>query len=102
MDTSALVWRIANKAEELELQCIVPNRDIESTARLVVDILTAGYKKFQMSSLAKFNKKITDLRQGRARQLDPEIDEITPCQVVEGPEVDDLEPSEELSALHDN
>ncbi|KAF8257379.1 hypothetical protein EI94DRAFT_1818072 [Lactarius quietus] len=100
VDTSALVWRIANKAKELELQCTLPNRDAKSTARPVVDIFTAGYKKFQTSSLATFNKKIADIRQGRARQLEPEADEITPCQVVEGPEADNSDPMGELSTLH--
>ena len=102
MDTSALVWRIANKAKELELQHMIPNREGSSSVRPVVDIFTYGYKKFQTSSLATFNKKLTDIRQGRARELEPETDEITPCQVVEGLDTDDLEPPGELSALHED
>jgi hypothetical protein len=61
VDTSELVWRIAKKAKELELQRVVPDRDNDSTARPVVDILTAGFRKFQSSSLATFNKKLADM-----------------------------------------
>jgi hypothetical protein len=100
VDTSVLVWRIANKTEELELQYVIPDREAKSTMHPVVDIFIAGYKKFQTSSLATFNKKIADIHQGRARQIEPETDEIAPCQVVEGPDADDSEPLEELSALH--
>ena len=45
-------------------------------------------------------KKLADLWQGRARELKPEVDEITPCQVVEGLDADDVEPLREQSALH--
>lgn len=101
VDTSMLVWRIADKAGELELQCMVPDRNVKSIACPVVDIFTVGYKKFQTSSLATFNKKIANLQQNRARQLNTEIDKITPCQVLaDGPEIDDSEPSDDLSALH--
>jgi hypothetical protein len=104
VDTSALVWRIANKAKELELQHTVPDCEGNSTARPVVDIFTAGYKKFQTSLLATFNKKIVDMRQGKTKQLEPEDDEIIPCRIVEGLDMDDSEPTGELefSALHDD
>ncbi|KAF8273933.1 hypothetical protein EI94DRAFT_1563157, partial [Lactarius quietus] len=61
VDTSALVWQIENKAKELEVQCTIPDHDTNYTASPVVDIFTAGYKKFQTSSLAMFNKKIADI-----------------------------------------
>ncbi|KAH8980963.1 hypothetical protein EDB86DRAFT_2784541, partial [Lactarius hatsudake] len=83
VDTSALVWRIANKASELELQCTIPGRGSNSTVRPVVDILTAGYRKFQTSSLATFNKKVADMRQGKPLTSQSEVDEIAPCQVTE-------------------
>ena len=102
VDTSGLVWQIANKAKELELQHMIPNREGNSSVRPVVDIFTTGYKKFQTSSLATFNKKLADTRQGRARELEHDTDEIAPCQVVEGPDADDLEPSGELSVLHED
>ena len=99
---TALIWRIANKANELDLQHIVPNQEGSSTMRPVVDIFTTGYKKFQTSSLVTFNKKLADLRQGRARELKPEVDEITPCQVVEDLDADNVEPLGEQSALHED
>jgi hypothetical protein len=79
--TSALVWRVANKANELELQCVIPVRVANLTAHPVIDIITAGYRNFQTSSLATVNKKIADMKQGKPSQ--PEANEITPCQVVE-------------------
>lgn len=102
VDTSALIWQIANKANELDLQHTVSNQEGSSTMRPVVNIFTTGYKKFQTSSLAAFNKKLADLWQGRARELKPEVDEITPCQVVEGLDADDVEPLREQSALHED
>jgi hypothetical protein len=98
VDTSTLVWRVAHKAAELNLQCKVTRREGNSTAQPRVDILTAGYRKFQSSSLATFNKKLADMRQGGISQ--PEVDDIAPCQVVEDTDTDDLD-TEELSALHD-
>jgi hypothetical protein len=97
VNTSALVWRVANKAAELELQHKVTHREGNSTAQPRVNILTAGYRKFQSSSLATFNKKLSDMRQGGISQ--PKVDEIAPCQVVEGAEAEDLDTGE-LSELH--
>ncbi|KAH8978067.1 hypothetical protein EDB86DRAFT_2750108, partial [Lactarius hatsudake] len=91
VDTSALIWRIANKASELELQCTIPGRGSNSTVRPVVDILTAGYRKFQTSSLATFNKKVADMRQGKPLTSQSEVDEIAPCQVTESVDADELE-----------
>ncbi|KAH9158595.1 hypothetical protein EDB89DRAFT_2085763 [Lactarius sanguifluus] len=100
VDTSALVWRIVNKANELGLQSVITNRDANSDARSVVDILSTGFKKFRTSSLATFNKKLADRGQGSLDQ--PEADEITPCQVVEDEDIDEPEPSEEISELHED
>ncbi|KAH8980088.1 hypothetical protein EDB83DRAFT_2242445 [Lactarius deliciosus] len=100
VDTSALVWRIANKADELGLQSVIADRDVNSDARSVVAIFTTGFRKFQTSSLATFNKKITDRVKGSPEQS--EADEITPCQVVEDGDTDEPEPSEEVSELHED
>jgi hypothetical protein len=89
VNTSAHVWQITNKANELKLQCVIPDCDANMTAKPVVNIFTAGYKKFQTSSLAIFNNKIDDTQQGRARQIEPETDETTLCQVVDKQESDD-------------
>lgn len=61
VDTSALVWWVANKSAELKLQCKVKRREGNSTAQPRVDILTHGFRKFQSSSLATFNKKLEDM-----------------------------------------
>ncbi|KAH9012404.1 hypothetical protein EDB83DRAFT_2208743, partial [Lactarius deliciosus] len=82
VDTSALVWRIVNKANELGLQSVVADRadrKANSDARPAVDIFTTGFRKFQTSSPATFNKKMADTRKGSPGQS--EIDEIAPCQV---------------------
>lgn len=100
VDTSALVWRVANKANEYELQSLVPGRDYDSTAKPAIDIYTTGFRKFQSSSLATFNKKLEDMREGSPTQ--PEVDEIAPCQVMERTDIDDLESSgSEPSVLHE-
>ncbi|KAH8979980.1 hypothetical protein EDB86DRAFT_2768527, partial [Lactarius hatsudake] len=91
VDTSALVWRIANKASELKLQCTIPGRGSNSTVRPVVDILTARYRKFQTSSLATFNKKVANMRQGKPLTSQSEVDKIAPCQVTESVDADKLE-----------
>ncbi|KAH8990029.1 hypothetical protein EDB86DRAFT_3245022 [Lactarius hatsudake] len=100
VDTSALVWWIANKANELGLQSVITDCGADLDAHPVVDIFTTGFRKFQTSSLATFNKKLTDTRQGSQSQ--PEVDEIAPCQVVEDGDTDEPELSEEISELHED
>jgi hypothetical protein len=82
---------------------VVLDCDANSTAHPVVDILTAGNRKFQSSSLATFNKKLADMRQGKSSQL--EVDEIAACQLVE----DDVDADDtdqlavgEFSVLHED
>jgi hypothetical protein len=65
VDTSQLVWRIANKARELWLQEVVRNRDGQSSAKSFPDLRTEGREKFAASSLATFNKKVRDMAEGR-------------------------------------
>jgi hypothetical protein len=95
-----------DKARELELQCMIPNWDTKSITRPVVDIFTVRFKKFQTSLLATFNKKIGEIKEGKARYLEPEADEITPCQVVQedldAPDEDNSDSLEEISTLHDS
>ncbi len=64
VDTSELVWRIANKAEELQLQELHTDRQANARVKPVVDLTKVGYKKFEMASLATFNKKISAMKQG--------------------------------------
>ena len=58
-DTSNLVWRIANKAQEVHLQReIVARENAGSLTKVVPDLRALGRQKFKSSSLATFNKKI--------------------------------------------
>ncbi|KAF8264454.1 hypothetical protein EI94DRAFT_1805827 [Lactarius quietus] len=100
VDTSGLIWRIANKARELELHSVIPDRNSKTTAWPVTDIYTAGFRKFHTSSLANFNKKLADTRKGTSTQ--PELDEIAPCQLAEDLDADNAEPQGEISALHED
>ncbi|KAH8976416.1 hypothetical protein EDB92DRAFT_1931399, partial [Lactarius akahatsu] len=61
VDTSSLVWRVAGKSRELELQCASVDQEANSGCKAVSDVIANGYKKFESSSLATFNKKIADL-----------------------------------------
>ncbi|KAF8873927.1 hypothetical protein BD779DRAFT_1451327 [Infundibulicybe gibba] len=89
VDTSALVWRVANKAQELNLQHYVPNREGRSIAKLVPDLRALGREKFESSSLATFNKKIADLKEGRPPVM--EEDEIVPVALAVDDSSDEVE-----------
>jgi hypothetical protein len=69
------------------------------TVRLLL-IVAHGHQKFEASSLATFNKKIADMKQGIPLQM--EIDEIAPCQVTDitDPSLDKLEVTEDQSVIH--
>jgi hypothetical protein len=78
---------------------VLGNREANSTMKTKNDILTTGYQKFQSSSLATFNKKLTVMKQGGISQ--PEVDGIMPCQVIENADIDKSGPGE-ISKLHDD
>ncbi|KIM38440.1 hypothetical protein M413DRAFT_45600, partial [Hebeloma cylindrosporum] len=63
VDTSVLVWRIANKARDLELQKKVDNREGNKWMKPVIDVKVFGYKKLESSSLGTFNKKIAAMKE---------------------------------------
>jgi hypothetical protein len=63
-DTSVLVWRIADKAQELNLHTNLTDRLENENAKPFTDLVVTGYKKFESSSLATFNKKIADSKVG--------------------------------------
>ncbi|KAF8258084.1 hypothetical protein EI94DRAFT_1816167 [Lactarius quietus] len=91
--------RLGNIAAGINYLQLVKKQDTDSNTRPVADIYTLGFRKFQLVSLATFNKKLADMRQGSPTQI--EIDNIAPCQVVEGTDADDTETGE-LSALHED
>lgn len=74
-DTSALVLRIATKARELHLQEDMAVRLENSGSKSVLDLRLTGRRKFQTSSLATFNKKMNDIKNGRAVD-DDETDDL--------------------------
>ncbi|KAK7016044.1 hypothetical protein R3P38DRAFT_2542966, partial [Favolaschia claudopus] len=60
VDTSSLVWRVARKAKDLELNTTQPNRSVTATP----DLLLVGEAAIKSSTLAKFNKKRRELLKG--------------------------------------
>ena len=58
-DTSHLVWRVADKIRDEDLQVFREKRLGNSKVKAVVDILATGEAKLKFSSLATFNKKIS-------------------------------------------
>jgi hypothetical protein len=102
VDTSMLVWRIANKARDLKLQESVANREGITRLKAIPDLRVVGYQKFVNSSLATFNKKLENMKQGKSTPL--EDDDIPPLALTtdsntmenEGDEINDI------SMLHDS
>ena len=76
VDTSKLVWRIADKAHDLQLLKIVTNCEGQSSAKAVPDLRALGREKFATALLATFNKKICDMASGR--YVAAETDELPP------------------------
>ena len=64
-DTSELVWQIANKAQDLQLQEFMPNWEGNASSRAVPDLYAFGRERLASSSLATFNKKICELIEGK-------------------------------------
>lgn len=70
-DTTHLVWHIADKAKDEELQVFKQNRHGNAKAVAVRDILALGEKKLKSSSLRMFNRKITAMVECRLYDPDP-------------------------------
>ena len=73
VDTSSLVWQVANAAHDLKLQSKLTKRD-DVQPKLIAD-LQIGCQKFKSSSLATFNKKIQDLK--AENPIDGEVNDIS-------------------------
>ncbi|KAF5332271.1 hypothetical protein D9611_007994 [Ephemerocybe angulata] len=56
VDTSTLVWRVADKLKEEGLQKYTPNREGNDSAKAVGDLIQDGAKKMQSSTIKTFNK----------------------------------------------
>ena len=102
-DTSSLVWRIAHKAKELNLQTTLTDRPQNKDSKPLIDLVASGYMKFESSSLATFNKKIADSKIGVLTIQ--EVDDIAPVAfslTSNDDGEDDHEHDTEESILHDN
>lgn len=98
-NTSVLAWRIANKVKETQVQQKIIDRPGNNCIKAVTDLQAAGYKKFESASLAAFNKKIENSKQGNLTIS--ETDDITPLLLsVSMSEGEDE--NNETSVLHDD
>ncbi|KAF6761993.1 hypothetical protein DFP72DRAFT_593287 [Ephemerocybe angulata] len=101
VDTSALVWRVADKLKEEGLQKYMPNREGNDTAKAVGDLIEDGAKKMRSSTIKTFNKKFASLIQGQHFEPDPDdarelTETLEPNRIVLGSERDTEEDSEEM------
>lgn len=64
VDTSEIVWRVANKIREIGLDTFLSGRDNNETAKKAVAILSAGGRLLKSSTIATFNKKVRRLNEG--------------------------------------
>ena len=76
-DTAHLVWRIADKVRDEELQVFKQNRRGNAKAVAVHDILALGEKKLKSSSLGTFNRKIIAMVECRLYDAEPSEDTDT-------------------------
>jgi hypothetical protein len=101
--SSVLVWRVADKARELNLQKKLTDRADNKDVKPHPNLVVAGYKKFESSSLATFNKKIADSKVGVLTIQ--EADNIIPVAFTLNSNDDgyyeELEDDREHSVLHD-
>ncbi|KAJ7211405.1 hypothetical protein GGX14DRAFT_362904 [Mycena pura] len=72
VDTSDLVWRVARKARELNLNTPQVNREGKATP----DLLVVGEAALKSSTLSTFNKKRRELLKGIIEVTEEDVDEI--------------------------
>lgn len=100
-DTSVLVWRVADKAQELNFQTKLTDQLENKNIKPLTNLVVAGYKKFESSSLATFNKKIADSKVGVLTIQ--EADDIVPVTFTLNSNDDSYgDDDREDSVLHDN
>ena len=76
-----LVIRIADHVQELEFQHeLQSRRNVQS--KTAPNLHRVGYRKFETSSLATYNKKMEELKMGRGFDAD-ETDDISPADFQE-------------------
>ena len=72
-DTSHLVWRVADKIRDEELQAFREKRVGNSKVKGVVDVLATGEVKLKSSSLTAFNKKISAMVKGHVYEDEQDV-----------------------------
>lgn len=65
VDTTHLVWRVANKIRDEDLQSHNKKRHGNSKIKPVIDILATGEAKLKSSTLKTFNRKLVAMVEGR-------------------------------------
>lgn len=75
-DASDLVWKVADKVRELELQILKlePQNHNNDSVESILDLLLVCEQKLKLASLATFNKKAHKLINGHS--VEEETDEI--------------------------
>lgn len=81
VDTTNLVWKVANTARDNLLQKFNVNRSENRCTSPIIDIIAVGEAKLKSSSLATFNKRIQGMVEGRrvtedGVEDDLEVDEL--------------------------
>ncbi|KII89519.1 hypothetical protein PLICRDRAFT_109156, partial [Plicaturopsis crispa FD-325 SS-3] len=74
-DTSASVWKVFHKVQELNLLKFDADRDGNDATKATVDILKSGEQKLKSSTLGTFNKKLKAFHTGVSID-DNETDEL--------------------------
>ncbi|KAF7328239.1 hypothetical protein MVEN_02563800 [Mycena venus] len=78
VDTSDLVWRVARKARELNLNTPQVNREGKATP----DLLVVGEAALKSSTLSTFNKKRRELLKGIIEVTEEDVDEIPAMDIL--------------------
>ncbi|KAG2737658.1 hypothetical protein P692DRAFT_20788007 [Suillus brevipes Sb2] len=73
-DSSASVWKVANKINELGLHQFTSERMENDSVQPVIDTLITGEKKMKMGTIATFNRKVRSMFAGQG--FEQEEDEI--------------------------
>ena len=76
LNTSGVVWAVANKARELKLNTFHADREGNDNIKPKVDTLATGERLLKSSTLATFNKKRRDLCLGILVEDSDDVDDI--------------------------
>ena len=83
-DTSDLVWRVARKARELDLN----RRQVNRLGKATTDLLVAGETALKSSSIASFNKKRRELLKGIIEVTEDDVDDLAALDILINTEED--------------